>query len=399
MTDDDLESRLRRDLAELGALPSTVPRERRAPRLTRPALTVTVALIVVLALVAASVAIVRNIDDRSATPPVTALPRAHTILEQPSAVTGSSSSIVAKPFTQVCEKWRELPAGVDCSSLQARYVWSPGATKGPYTFGAIEVVGSPDLKLAQDGTVRGAYPLFKMVSVRGHRARLFGMPDVGEAGDVVTMVWNERPDLQVWIHLEADPAAERYPNALTNEILAFAHGMRPVAIDPAKSAYVMRSGTTPLEYKERAFPSVDWSLTWRPSDRQLCATAESARKCLSPVKSTAATVRAQGLLLEGCQNAWLGTQSLVFGIAPDSARRMVISFSKESGGGYHATTPVAVPPGERHLRVFAAALDHPVSARVTALDARGHALPHAAQTGAPLPPFQNACSPDRAFRP
>jgi hypothetical protein len=165
----------------------------------------------------------------------------HTILEQPSSVTGSSSSIVATPFTQVCETWRFLASGVDCTILQARYVWSPGARTGPYTFDVIEVVGSPDLKLAQDGTVKGAYPLFRMVSVRGHRARLFGTPDVPGAGDVVTMVWNERPDLQVFVHVEADPTARRYPTALMNEILAFARAMHPVAIDPAKTTYVNRN--------------------------------------------------------------------------------------------------------------------------------------------------------------
>jgi hypothetical protein len=188
MTDEELELRLRRDLAELGALPPAAPRERRAAGRNRPMLTMAVALAVVLVLIGVSVAIAWSGDTGNG--PAGPLPRVHTILEQPASVTGSSISIVAKPFTQVCEGWRILPSGVDCVNLQAHYVWSPGARNGPYTFSVIEDVGRPDKKLDLEGTVKGAYPLFKTVSVRGNRARLFGMPNVGEAGDVVTMVWN-----------------------------------------------------------------------------------------------------------------------------------------------------------------------------------------------------------------
>lgn len=63
MTDDsELEQRLRRDLAELGAVPATRDRERRVVRRRLPGATLMVALAVVLALVGASFAIVRSSD-------------------------------------------------------------------------------------------------------------------------------------------------------------------------------------------------------------------------------------------------------------------------------------------------------------------------------------------------
>jgi hypothetical protein len=61
ISDDDLEQRLRRDLAELAAVPTNRARERRAVRRSRPAVTAAIALTVVLGLVSvAAVAITRR---------------------------------------------------------------------------------------------------------------------------------------------------------------------------------------------------------------------------------------------------------------------------------------------------------------------------------------------------
>ena len=261
-TDEDLENRIRRGLAELGAVPRGAPRELRLAPRRRPAFALVVALAVVLALVAATVGIVGNVHHRSSTTQPAAVPPSYTVLEQPSSVTGSSHSILATHFTQVCERWRRLPTvGVDCTSLQARYVWSPGATRGPYTYSAIEVVGRPDPKIAIDGTVKGAYPLSKTVSVRGHRARLFGTPNVGGDSDVVTMIWNERADLQVFVHVSSYHSALRYPTGIANAAIAFAHGMRPVGIDPDQSRYVIRTGGNPPQLTGPRTRPGPWTLS------------------------------------------------------------------------------------------------------------------------------------------
>jgi hypothetical protein len=177
-----------------------------------------------------------------------------------------------------------------------------------------------------------------------------------------------------------------------NEILAFARGMQRVAIDPAQSTYVIRSGANPLEFTQPNFQPGPWTLTWRPSDRRLCTSAEFNDKCFKSEGLTATKVRAQDVRLEGCVNAWVGTQGVVFGIAPEAAHRMAVSFTNtDDSARAHVTTPVFVPPYAPHLRVFAAALVHPLSATVTALDAAGRPLPRGAQTSGALPGFPNGC--------
>ena len=381
MTDGDLEQRLRRDLAELGGFPSDEVRERRDPRPVRPILSIAAALVVVLALITTSIAIVKSVSDRSTTPPVSALPRVHTILEQPPSVTGSSSSVIAKPLTQVCEQWRDLPTGVDCRHLQARYVWSSLTAKRPHvTYSVIEVVGRPDKKLDLDGTVKSAYPVWGTVPVHGYTARIYGNDKA------MAVAWHEGPDLQITVRISGDEVVTFDPGTLRYLTINFARRTYRVPIDPLKSTYVVRSGANPLEYKQTFDPG-PWTLTWRPTDRRLCTSAESMDKCFT-VGVGVKNVRAQGVLLEGCVNVWVGTQGVIFGSAPEITRRIAIDFTNTDGVRSHSTQPVFIAPYEPHVRLFAVALRHPDWASATAVDAHGHQPPVGSVV---IEHFRNAC--------
>jgi hypothetical protein len=170
--------------------------------------------------------------------------------------------------------------------------------------------------------------------------------------------------------------------------------MRRARIDPSKSDYVLRSGATRLEYSNpHGVRNVTWTLTWRPVDRRLCATAASSNQCFAPVEPGATRVRATSVsIIQECPEPWVGTQGLIFGVAPEPARRMLIFFSKQNEGAFfRLSTPLSSPPGEPHVHVFVAALDHPLSVTAAALGADGFALPSAAQAHGALPLFRNAC--------
>jgi hypothetical protein len=385
-TESDFEQRLRRDLAELGGLPAIVTRERAAVRPARPVTTVSIALAVVLVLVAASFAIVRA-DEHERTPAGPApRPRPQTILEQPRALTGSTTSIATTEFPQVCEKWRELPAGIDCRDLQARFVWEPGVTKRPYSFFVIEVVGPPDLKLLT-AAANPRHPVYETVTVRGRRARLFG------DANALILTWQQLPALQVYVQVSIDPSAARHPESLRNMIVDFANAMRPLAIDPAGIAYVLRSGTVPLEYPlPHGVQAGRWELTWRPRDRRLC-TNESVVEvsdCITNVARGGKTLRAaNATTIRLCPQPWVGKDRLVFGAAPARAERIAISYRPDGGDSTrHLVTPLVAPPGEPSIRVFAAALDHPRRVSITAQDHNGTAIAHQ-----DLPVFEYTCQP------
>jgi hypothetical protein len=378
-TEADFEARLRRDLAELGAVPSSRERELAAEHSRRPALTVGAALLAVMALVAGSFAIVRGTDHRHSA--AVAVPRVHTILEQPAAVTGSSSSILAHGQSQVCGKWTDESGGVDCRDLQARFVWSPGATKGPYTFWGIEVVGTPDPKL--QNAPNATYPIFETVTVHGHRARLFG------TARSLTLLWQERSDLQVFMSVALAPSARPGSTSLRSELLAFATAMRPVAVDPESTQYILQRATTPIVYSgSHTVRVVAWDLSWRARDRRLCVTVDGRDQCLTPV-TRGAELWARGVtIVEDCPQPWVGTQGIVFGAAPSATRAVeVSSTTRDESGSKRHTVPVVAPPGEPGLRVFAVALDHPATAVLAARNGAGATL--ASDT---LPPFAPACS-------
>jgi hypothetical protein len=385
MTESDFEERLRRDLAELGALRPAAKRELRAVRRRRPAATVSVALLAVLALVAATVALVGGAGHRH--PTVAPTPRVHTILEQPSAVTGLNTSIAATTFSEVCEKWHVLPGGIDCSDLNARFVWEP-AQAGPYKFFVIEVIGTPDSKLVTAGAYP-QHPVYESIAVRGHRARLFG------DASSLTLTWQQKPDLQVWIQVSTGqsgivPPALGAPKSLRSTIVTFADGMRPVVVGPAGFQYVLRAGSTAVEYAQtHTVRSVRWELTWRPRDRSLCMTADNVDECLAPVAPGSSALRAKGVsIVEECPTPWVGTQGLVFGVVPERTNGVAISFLTQGGHGFGlGTTEVVVPPGEPRLRVFAVALDHPRSAAVSAEDAAGRTIARVT-----LPTFGFTCT-------
>lgn len=293
----------------------------------------------------------------------------------------------------MCERWRELPSGIDCIDLEARYIWQSSLDSSQLSYLAIEVVGKPDPKLAGAGYQRGGYPVYESVSVRGRRARLFGDQTL------MTMRWQARRDLHVFLEVR-DASGVRTPDTLRRMVLEFARGLRPVETNPAATSYVLRSGSTKFEYAQTGDrQGARWTLTWRPQDRLVCATLLDLTNCVTPAEpEESARIHEEGDLrgaalgvLRQCPEPWVATQGIVFGSTPERTRRVVISYARRSKGtssSYFVSTDALSVPGAHALRVFVVALDEPLSAGVSARDAADNAI-----AAVDLPRFTYTCAP------
>jgi len=382
-TEHELGPRLRRELAELATVPAS--RERQAPATTagarHPLTTAAIAILVVTALVVASFAIAKSADHRR---DPSARPRVYTLLQPPAALTGSKLSIAAKPRSQVCRSWRVLSTGLDCRFLQARYVWQP-TPAGQYRFLAIEVVGTPDPTFTRSGpayTGPAAQPIDERVDIRGHVARVYGT-DLG-----VSAVWQERPDLQ--IDLNAGPTSES-PGAerLRDVVVRAALGMRPVAVDPDLTNFVVRHGVMRAAYsRPTGFISVPWSLTWNPGRRRLCAQA-GALQCITAPTNGSSLVARSLTGIGSCAAPLVQNQGIVWGILPTRAATVEVRASSErpvSGGSLNRFAFVPRVLGASMPKVFVVVLRASVDVTAAAFAAHRVALTHPRQHVADFAP-------------
>jgi hypothetical protein len=294
-------------------------------------------------------------------------------LQPPAELTGTTQSVVAHPLSQVCSTWRVLSTGIDCTRLDARLVWEPHESNPAIRTSLIEVLGTPDLKIAQSGLVRSTYTIFETVSVRGHRARVFG----NSLG--VHMVWQERPDLQVYLGAAATGPHPKVPTTVRDFVTEVARGMEPVAVDAGATSYRL---TGSFQRFGGLIVEGQWDATFAPGGHRYCVTT-STEQCISVIAHDTNVRPRSSVLSSDCRLPSRGDDALAWGTAPARARAVRIM---APGMSAPATVATIAPPGTSGIEVYVLGLRHPQGVTITALDAHDRVIATAV-----APRFDYAC--------